>query len=149
MRTTDPEGVSYRVRRRWLPWRWRKRVSGRPLEVDVLDGLDVVDGFAGLVLSIVAAIAFVVVVPIVVLVLLTGVEFLLLLLVLPLAVIARLFGKHWQVQVRRGRTLLYEVDGGDWAQSRLVIADLAERIRLGQLEQGRILSTEEGRGAIG
>ena len=119
MRTTDPDGVTYRVRRRWLPWRWRKRVSGRPLDVDALAGLDVVDGFAGLVLSIVAAIAFVVVVPIVVLVLLTGIEFLLLLLILPLAVIARLLGKHWQVQVRRGRTLLHEVDGGDWARTDL------------------------------
>lgn len=149
VKATDPEGVTYRVQRRWLPWRWRKRVSGRPLDfISPLDGVDLVDGVAGLVMSIVAAIVFIVVVPILVLALLTGVEFLLLLLILPLAVIARLFGQHWHVEVRRGLHVLHEVDGGDWGRSRVVIADLAEQIRLGQLQQGgpgsdRLLETSD------
>ena len=105
-------------------------------------GLDVVDGFAGLIASIVLVIVMIVVLPIVVLVLLTGIEFLLLLVVLPVAVIARLiFGRHWQVEVREGWKVRYEVDGGSWSQSRAVIDDLAQRISLGQLEQGRLLGT--------
>ena len=142
MKVSDPSGATYRVSRRGLPWRWRKRVSGKPWDIDPFSGLDVVDGFAGLIASIVLVIVMIVVLPIVVLVLLTGIEFLLLLVVLPVAVIARLiFGKHWRVEVREGWNVRYEVDGGSWSQSRAVIDDLAQRISLGQLEQGRLLGT--------
>lgn len=135
MKVTDPAGEEFRVRRRWLPWRWRKRISGKPWDIDPLSGLDLVDGFGAVIASIALLIALVFLVPVVLLVLLTGVEFLLLLLVLPVALIGRLvLGKHWQVEVRQGWKLRYEVDGGDWSQSRVVIDDLANRIALGQLE---------------
>jgi len=66
---------------------------------------------------------------------LLSIEFLLLLILLPLAVAGRvLLGRHWQIEVCLGRRLLYDVDGGDWGQSRLVIADLVEQIRLGQID---------------
>ncbi|WGL51716.1 hypothetical protein P5P86_17375 [Nocardioides sp. BP30] len=146
MRATDPAGVTYRVRRRWLPWRWRRRFSARPWDPDPLAGIDLADSVTGAILGALGAIAVAIVLPILILTLITGAEFLLLLLVLPIALGARLFGRHWQVEVRRGWRLLYEVDGGDWNRSRRVIADLVERIRLGRLEQGRLLGSAERTG---
>ena len=68
--------------------------------------------------------------------LVAGLEFLLLLVVLPLAVLGRvLFGRRWRVEVRRGWRPYCEELAGDWQRSGVRIHELADDLRRGQLPQ--------------
>ena len=107
----DPEGVRWTVRRRWLPWRPRRKMpddwnfGGASFS----DGDDII--------SIVLNIALMVLlIPVLVLALLVAAEFLLLLLLLPLWVVARsLFGTPWIIVVRRDRKIVGEEAVRGWA----------------------------------
>lgn len=123
MKVKDPDGQTWRVTRRWLPWRRRMQ------HVDTswsFGNIDIDDGFlAGVVLFFLA--------PVIVLALIVAAEFLLLLLLLPLAVLGRaLFGKAWTIEARRGFEIVWDAPAGDWQTSGLRIHEVADEIRRGR-----------------
>jgi len=128
VKVRDPEGQTWRVTRRWVPWRRRLRSAGTgPL--DGLNGLgdDPISAIIAIVLLILAL-------PFVILALFVAVEFLLLLLLIPFAALARAaFGAHWTVEARRGFTIWWDAPSGDWRRS-------GERIRAvaGEIAEGRL-----------
>lgn len=70
--------------------------------------------------------------PILLLVVVWGLEFLLLLLLLPFVVLARTaFGQQWVIEARRGWTPVWEQPAGNWGQSAQSISDVAAAIEQG------------------
>lgn len=133
MKVIDPQRTTWRVSRRWVPW--RRKVRGWSdvwgLVPDLPGGDDPITGTISLILLILCA-------PIialaVVLTLVAAVEFLAILALIPLLVLARvIFGRRWVVEVRRGFTPWYEQAVGDWSASRTAIETFADAIRRGQL----------------
>lgn len=127
MKVSSPDRQTWRISRRWVPW--RRRVKG------VLDWLPdgywstAGDGTVGAILSI---IGLIILIPFLVLALVAGIELLLVLLVLPFAILGRMaFGRHWTVEVRRGWEPWSEEQAGDWQASGLRIHALADEIRRG------------------
>lgn len=132
MKVTDPTGQTWRVTRRWVPW--RRRLKG---SFDSVPDLGVGSLGDDPISAIVGVIALIILLPFLVLVALAGVELLLVLLLLPFAVLGRVaFGRHWHVEVRRGFKPVHEVEAGDWQASTLKIHELA-----GVLERGDTLPT--------
>lgn len=87
-----------------------------------------------LVVAIVLFVVLLVVLPLVFVALISGVELLLLLLLLPIALLGRIaFGRQWTVEVRRGRRLHHEELAGDWRHSGLRIRTIAGEIVRGEL----------------
>lgn len=129
MKVTDPSGQTWRVSRRWVPWRRRvKSLDDNTPDLSWASGLG--DDPVSLVISLVA---LVLLAPFVLLVLVAGAELLLLLLLLPLAILGRvLLGRHWTVEVRRGWRPWWESRVGDWQASGLRIHEIADAIRRGQ-----------------
>jgi hypothetical protein len=128
MKVQSPDGQVWRVSRRWVPWRQRIR------DVDPLSGFGTDVPVDDLVAGIVLFLVLLVLVPIMLIAAVAGVEFLLLLLVLPFAVLGRmLFGRQWRVEVRRGWRPYCEELAGDWQQSGLRIHELADDIRRGDV----------------
>ena len=127
MKVKDPSGQTWRVTRRWVPW--RRRLKG------VLDSLPTGPGLGDDPVSLVIGLVFLVIMlPFLVLGVVALVELLVLLLVLPFALLARvLFGRHWTVEARRGFTIWYDEPAGDWQASGLRIHALADEIRRGEL----------------
>lgn len=128
MKVTDPSGQSWRVSRRWVPWRRRLKgaLDGAP---DLPTGLgdDPISAIVGIVLLIIL-------IPFLLLAAVAGVELLLLLLVLPFALVGRVaFGRHWTVEVRKGWTPYWEVRAGDWQASTVRIHEVSSAIREGRL----------------
>jgi hypothetical protein len=119
------DGSTWRVRRRWLPWRRRVRdVPDAPFDIGTLgdDPISMVLLAIGLILLLPA---------LVVLVVLVG-ELLLLLLLLPLAVVGRgLIGLPWTIEVVRERRLQYTERVRGWGNAGRRIDDLATALRLG------------------
>ena len=106
-------------------------MSARPWDIDPINALSGADD----VLSFVALIALAVVgsllLPIVFLLLITGVEWLALLVLVPLATLGRLiFGKHWTIEVRH-EGHLWEIDGGTWRESQAAMEQIAAQIEAG------------------
>ncbi len=129
MKVSSPDGTTWRVTRRWVPWR-------RRLDGDFSDGPSMDLGGLGddPVSVIVGIIAFVVLIPFLVVALVVSLELLLLLLLVPFAVLGRvLLGRQWTVEVRRGWKPWTEVPAGDWQASTLRIHDLADALRRGQV----------------
>lgn len=125
MKVTDPNGITWRVSRRWVPW--RRRLKGALSNAPDFPALgdDPLSAVIGIVLLVLAL-------PFLVLALVGGLELLVLLLVYPFALLARvLFGRHWRVEMRRGFSFVHEVDGGSWRQSAAVIRELADQLRRG------------------
>lgn len=137
MKVTDPQGQTWRVTRRWVPWRRR---GGDP---DVPDtggdgagsdgggssGLDADD--LGIVLLVLLA---VIILPFLLFAVFALLELLLLVLLLPFAVAGRVFfGRHWHVELRRGFTPWWEVEAGDWRASALKIHEVADDVRRGEI----------------
>ena len=95
MKVQDPDGQTWRVTRRWFPWRLRWR--------DVDDnggGFDLGDD---LIISLLLLVLFLVLAPVVGPLILGSMELVLILLVLPFAVLGRvLLGRKWSVEARRG-----------------------------------------------
>lgn len=97
MKVKDPSGQTWRVTRRWVPW--RRRLKG------VLSSMpDGAGGFGDDPVSLVLGVIFLIImIPFLVLAFVAALELLLLLLVIPFALLARaLFGQHWTVEARRG-----------------------------------------------
>lgn len=129
MTVTDPSGTTWRVSRRWVPWRRRLRDHDLPYRTPSLDAVG--DDPVSMVLGLVA---LVLVLPLVMISLLVALELLLLLLLLPLAVLARVvLGRHWRVEVRRGWTHVWEAPAGDWRASEQKIQEIADAITRGDL----------------
>jgi len=129
MKVRDPEGQTWRVTRRWVPWRRRLRGS--------LDGAPDVPGGTTLgddpVSAVIGLVFLVILLPFLLLGLIAVLEALLLLAVMPFAVLVRvLFGRHWHVEVRAGFRPYYEVEAGDWRASTLRIHELAAALERGE-----------------
>ena len=124
MKVKDPDGTTWRVTRRWVPW--RRRLKGA---MDLAPDVPALgDDPISLIITVVLLI---VMIPFLLLFLLGALEMTALLVVYPFAVLARVaFGQHWYVEARRGFTVVFETDGGSWRTSADTITELAERIRL-------------------
>lgn len=126
MTVRDPSGQTWRVSRRWVPW--RRRLKGALDTVSISPGSahgdDPVSFAIWLVLTAVAAAALLV----------AGLELLALASVMPLALTGRvLFGRHWVVEVRRGWRPWWEAETGDWRACQLRIHEIVAAIRRGEL----------------
>lgn len=123
MKVVDPEGRTWRVTRRWLPWRPRRRMVGPRL------WLEGADGIAGFVIALVLGL---VVLPVLSFVLLSGGELVLLVALLPIVTLARIaFGRKWWVEARLGFRAHWEQEVGSWAASGQRIRDVAGAIERG------------------
>ncbi|HYG95430.1 MAG TPA: hypothetical protein VD859_17780 [Nocardioides sp.] len=122
------EGTTWRVSRRWVPWRRRLRTIDAP---DVGSGVTLGDDPIS---AIVGIVLLVVLLPFLLVALFVLLEVLLLLLLVPIAALVRIvFGRHWVVEVRRGWTAFYEEQAGDWRDSGERIHLVAQAIERGQL----------------
>lgn len=130
MKVQDPSGQTWRITRRWLPWRRR----AQNIDTSDFSGFDLADGAddpISIVLFLVVGILFF---PIILLGLLVAAELFLLLLLLPVAVLARAaFGKQWTIEARRGFSIVWDAPAGDWQASGLRIHEVADAVRRGEL----------------
>ena len=127
MKVTDPSGQTWRVTRRWVPWR-RRLKNKSDLVPDLPSGLgdDPISAVIGLVLLVLAL-------PFLLLALLVTLELLLLLLLVPFALLARVvFGRHWSIEARRGFTTVWQDTAGDWQASGVRIHEVAAAIETGR-----------------
>ena len=128
MKVKDPTQQTWRVTRRWVPW--RRRLKG------MLDGApDFPVGLGDDPISLIVGLIFLIILlPFLVVAAIAGLELLLLLLVLPFALVGRVFlGRHWTVEVRRGFRPYWEGEAGDWQASGVRIQEVANEIRFGRL----------------
>ena len=127
MKVTDPQGRSWRVRRRWLPWRRKIRdVPDAPVGGLFGGGDDPIS-------AILAVIGLIFLLPAIIVLAVMLAEFLLLLLLLPLWLIVRaVVGGAWPIEVWRGRTCVGVESVKGWTPSRIRMYDIAEAIRLGR-----------------
>jgi hypothetical protein len=138
MKVQSPDGTTWRISRRWVPW--RRRVK------DATDRLpDLPEGGIGddPISLIVGLLLLIVLLPFFVLMLIAGVELVLILLVMPFAIAGRVvFGRRWTVEVRRGWQPYREEQVGDWQSTGLRIHELGA-----DLERGQVLQRTLGRPA--
>jgi hypothetical protein len=137
VKVQTPEDETYRIHRRWLPWRRRTRADTLDWLPDFPGGDVDFDADFGLVIVALLLLPFLVILAFVV-----G-EMLLLLLLLPFFVLARsVFGTPWVIEVtRKGKIVRIEAVEG-WAASSRRIEWLATALRhgdppLGELVAGR------------
>jgi len=132
----DPQGTTWRVTRRWVPWRRRlKGWADSAPDLPVM-GDDPISAVLGLLL-------LVLLIPFLVLAFVAALELLLLLLVLPIALLLRVaLGRHWTIEARWGFHLWWEGPGGTWRESRAAIADVAAALERGD----RLLSNVRASG---
>lgn len=132
MKVRDHTGQTWRVTRRWVPWRRRlKGVTDLMPDLPVL-GDDPISAIIGLIFLIIML-------PFLILALVAGLEILLVLLVLPFAVLGCiLFGRHWTVEARKGFRPWFEMQAGSWSDSGLKIHDIATAIERGDLPPGNL-----------
>jgi hypothetical protein len=131
----DPSGSTWRVKRRWLPWRLRGR---DPSDfVDVADVADVGDSADDLLIGLmifVGVLLLIVVVPFIAVLAVLVAELFLLLLLLPLFVTLRAASvARWPVEAWRGERLVHAEAIRGWSRSHRRMLELAEDIRLGRL----------------
>jgi hypothetical protein len=125
MKVRDPYGETWRVTRRWLPWGPRRRGLGPDVWLDAADGP--VSFLALLVIGIL-------VLPLVTIGVFFVAEALLLLVLLPFVVLARVaLGKQWWIEARRGFQPYWECEAGTWRESGARIRRVAEEITRGDL----------------
>lgn len=123
MKVKDRSGQTWRVTRRWVPW--RRRTKGF---LDTGPGIPLGDDPISAVIGTILLIIFL---PFLIL---FGLELLALLLVLPFAILGRvLFGRHWTIEARRGFEPYWEERVGDWSASRERIREVARLIEQGSL----------------
>lgn len=129
-----PNGQTWRVSRRWVPW--RRRLKGAS---EYLPGPNLPSGDdpISMVITVIMLVLFL---PILLVVLLSGIELLLVLLVLPFAVLGRvLFGQEWTIEARHGWIPWWEAKAGDWRASGQAIRDVATAIEKGVLPPGNLV----------
>lgn len=123
MTVQDPAGETWRVRRRWLPWRPRLREGAFDLGAQVGD---VADG------PLVLFLLGLVLIPVVVVLAVFVAEIALVLLVLLVLTLARsIFIGRWPIEISRGRVLVHAESVRGWSDSGRRMQELADRIRLG------------------
>ncbi|MGC5165729.1 hypothetical protein [Luteimicrobium sp. DT211] len=128
MKIVTPAGETYRVHRRVLPW--RRRIREKP-DWDLLDAFDVPDvDHLGVLGAILLVIGIVIALPIIVLALLVVGEVLLLLLLLPLFLLARVaFKKPWIVEVTRKRKVVHAESVVGWGAAGRRARALVDELR--------------------
>jgi hypothetical protein len=158
VKVTDPSGQTWRVSRRWVPWRPRFRDVESSNLLDFGNGgggsggdggssggggggFDIDLGEALVIIAVViAAIVFLIfVAPVLLAIVFALAEWLIVLVVLPIAVAGRvIFGRKWHVEVRRGWRAWCEVEAGDWTASTVKIHELADAVRRGEVPERSI-----------
>ncbi|WP_146207240.1 hypothetical protein [Nocardioides silvaticus] len=128
------DGTTWRVTRRWVPW--RRRTKGVGDAWDLVPSIPA--GGADPISGIIALVFLVIFAPVIllalVLTIVAAVEFAVILLLIPVVALGRVFfGRHWIVEVRRGFEPYYEMHAGDWQQSRDRIRRITESISRGDL----------------
>jgi hypothetical protein len=124
VKVSSPDGQTWRISRRWLPWRPRKR----EIEGDIPTEAD--DPIGCLVLALLGLF----VLPVVGVGVVFALELLAVLVLLPFAVLGRVvFGRRWHVEARRGFRLHYEEEAGSWVAARERILSLAGEIQRGEV----------------
>ena len=120
MKVRDDYRRTWRVSRRWMPWRRKCRYPESVLDLSNT-GIEILDGIIFVVL----------IVPLLLWGVVILLEMLLLLLVLPFALLARLLGHPWPVEVRDGWKFAWETPVVGWEQSERAIREIAEILRRG------------------
>jgi hypothetical protein len=130
----DPSGAAWRIKRRWLPWRLRRRDPSDFTEVpDVGGGADADDLLIGLAIF-VGVLVLLVVVPFVAVLAVLVAELFLLLLLLPLFVVLRAATvARWPIEVWHGDHLVRAEAVRGWGSSHRRMVALADDVRLGLL----------------
>lgn len=123
MKIQDSSGQTWRVTRRWVPW--RRRLKGVLSSFGVPGGVE--DPFSLIILLVLG-------IPTLILITIAGLELLVLLLIFPFALLGRvIFGRHWTIEARIGFKIWHQEDAGDWQASGLAIHAMADAIRHGDL----------------
>ena len=134
MKVTSPDGTTWRVSRRWVPWRRRVRDTTDRLPNLPEGGIgdDPISLIIGLLLLIVLL-------PFFLLMLVAGIELLLILVVMPFAIVGRvLFGRHWTVEVRQSWRAYSEEQVGSWRSAGVRISEIAESLQRGDVPEQNI-----------
>lgn len=107
----------------------------------------------GLEVTLLGIVALLVLGPVAVLTVVVGVEVLLVLLLLPLAALARVrSGRRWRVTVRWQGSQIWEKEAGTWAQSRALMEQIVADIERGDTDLKHLkkyVRPSAGRGADG
>ncbi|WP_265445215.1 hypothetical protein [Flexivirga meconopsidis] len=120
-KAASPWGTTYKVKRRWLPW--RRKEGG-------LEGLDWVPDLGDDPISMV--IVAVVAVPVILVLVVFFGEFLLLLVLLPVVLLVRaLHGEPWTIEVHDQGEVVYTERVKGWNASEERIDQIAKLIRSG------------------
>lgn len=128
MKVHDPSGQTWRVSRRWVPWRRRLRGA------DTGGGLDLASLGDDPISLLVAIVVGVLLLPLLLVGLLAILELLAVLAILPFALVGRMvFGRHWHVELRHGFRPHWEVEAGSWSQSATTIHEVADQVRRGDI----------------
>jgi len=129
VKVEDPTGQTWRVTRRWVPWRRRWKSELRTPTDLAPSGLGEVPAGA-----IVFLVCLVIAIPLLVLSLIAGAQLLLVVLLVPLALLGRaMFGRNWTIEARKGYAIWWETPAGDWQASMIKIHEVADEIRIGAL----------------
>jgi hypothetical protein len=137
MKITAPGGDTLRVHRRWLPWRSRVR------DLDAVDAsppwdFPDVDGDLPVVAVVLLGIALVVLLPVILLGLVFLGEALVLLLLLPAFVLARVaFGQPWIVEEVQAGTVVHAEPVRGWRAAGDRVRELAAELQARSGERGR------------
>lgn len=138
MKVSDPQGQTWRVTRRWVPWRPRRRNLSPDL---LLEGEDPIGFLFFLVLGLVLL-------PLLSLVVFLAVELVLLAVLLPVVVVLRIaFGHQWWIEARQGFRPHWEVQAGTWRESGEQIRQVAASIGRGDPPLRNLGKDETGAGA--
>ncbi|GAB3436169.1 hypothetical protein GCM10027517_05830 [Phycicoccus ginsengisoli] len=133
VRVWGADGDRYRVKRRWLPWRQRRRVVDRSnLDLVGVDG----DDFVAVLVVVLAILLF----PIILVAAIAVGELLLLFLLfllLPFWMLARsVFGTPWIVEVHRfGHGMVHQEAVRGWGESQRRIEQLAREVTAGGFQR--------------
>lgn len=121
----DADGVTWRVKRRWLPWRLRRRDP----DIDFPSGLEGDDIVIGLiVIGVLLLFAFLF--PIVLVAAALAAEFVLLLALLPIVVLVRASRVgRWPIEIWRGEELVETGSARGWRASSERINQIVDEIR--------------------
>ncbi|USQ79602.1 hypothetical protein NF556_18730 [Ornithinimicrobium faecis] len=126
MKIKDPHGQTWRVTRRWVPW--RRKLKGTWERMPELPSGD--DPIS----MILTVIMLILCLPVLILALVASLEFLLILLLLPFVILRRIiFGQHWTIEARLDWTPVWEEAAGSWSDSGRAIQDVATAIQRGHL----------------
>lgn len=130
MQIADPSGETWRVKRRWLPWRWRRRDPDNLSDVAVPDIGD--DLVIGLVL-LVGFLLLLIFLPIVLVLVIAVAELFLLLFLLPAFLLLRAFKVgRWPVEVWYSNELEHTEAVRGWGASKQRMIELADDVRFGR-----------------